>query len=375
MDTSQAYQVMPPHTPEQYEALKADIAMHGVQEPIDVDEEGQTLDGFARDRICRELGIECPKHVVQGLRTEAEKRDYAWRMNLLRRQLTPKQKRGLAKQLRLEGKTEKRIAEWLGVSQAAVSNWLRDMIKSDELQQPITVEGEDGKYYPTDKLMRRKTKPGASIDPVEAQIATTAVDPVHATSQVAEEAPPDEANADRSMAAPPATGPRRQSPLPSQASTAVTQILTTDAVASLMDDLSHALESQWRRGELKAKIDAWDAEARARWQVSYRRLKVQLRPLGVALGIESRSRPQHMSPSHPAPGHPAETSRTRAPAEPAERADLDFAALKDEPDTEAAELLPPKADVDDSTDCSKAADGVLEIPSEETLDNLQEVEL
>jgi len=88
IDALPRYQVMPRHSPEQYEALKADIKAHGVLEDVDVDEEGETLDGFTREQICNELGIVCPKRVVRGLQTEEQKRDYAWRVNLLRRHLT-----------------------------------------------------------------------------------------------------------------------------------------------------------------------------------------------------------------------------------------------------------------------------------------------
>jgi ParB-like chromosome segregation protein Spo0J len=373
IDATHAYQVMPPHTPEQYAALKADIAAHGVQEPIDVDEEGEIVDGFTRARICQEFGIECPKRVVRGLRTEAEKRDYAWRMNLLRRQLTREQKRKLAKQLRVEGKTETRIAEWLGVSQATVSQWLRDLINSDELEPPKTVEGDDGKHYPTDKLRRRKTQPGASTEPVEAQTAATAVDSVHATPQAAEEAPPDEANADPSTAVRPATGPRRNSLSPSQASIAVTQSSTTDAVAGLMDDLLRLLEEQRRQGDFREEMDRWDAETRARWQERYRRLRVQLRALGVALGVESRSRPPQPSVPRLDPVRPDGTPGVQARSDPIET-HPDPADVPDELDPETAEVLAVDVD-DDPSDGSMVADDVLDIPPAETSHNLQEVEL
>ncbi len=48
-----------------YEALKADIARNGVQEPIVV-HGGQILDGRHRDRACRELGMECPAREWDG---------------------------------------------------------------------------------------------------------------------------------------------------------------------------------------------------------------------------------------------------------------------------------------------------------------------
>ena len=42
---TEKYQVMPNMPPEQFDALKADIAERGVLVPIDVDEHGHILDG------------------------------------------------------------------------------------------------------------------------------------------------------------------------------------------------------------------------------------------------------------------------------------------------------------------------------------------
>jgi len=49
------YQVMPDLTPIEYEALKADIAERGVLIPVEVDENGQLLDGHHRVRAWQEL--------------------------------------------------------------------------------------------------------------------------------------------------------------------------------------------------------------------------------------------------------------------------------------------------------------------------------
>jgi ParB-like chromosome segregation protein Spo0J len=136
--TAHAYQVMPDLSPEEYSALRADIATNGVKHPIHVDEEDNTLDGFNRRRICEELGIDCPKLVIPGL-TEAQKREHAWRMNLMRRQLTQKQKREIARTLRQEGWTQDRIAQALGVRQRTVSRWLQQSRHLSKLPQPATV--------------------------------------------------------------------------------------------------------------------------------------------------------------------------------------------------------------------------------------------
>jgi ParB-like chromosome segregation protein Spo0J len=84
MTPREKYQVMPELRPEEYEALKADIAARGVMVAIELDEYGNTLDGHHRQRACRELGInDYPVVVGPGL-SEAEKLTHARRANLLR---------------------------------------------------------------------------------------------------------------------------------------------------------------------------------------------------------------------------------------------------------------------------------------------------
>jgi SAM-dependent methyltransferase len=83
------YQVLPPLQAAAYAALRADISRQGVLVSIEVDEEGEILDGHNRQAIADELGIECPRVVRAGVGTDDDKLDYALRMNLLRRHLGP----------------------------------------------------------------------------------------------------------------------------------------------------------------------------------------------------------------------------------------------------------------------------------------------
>lgn len=131
------YQIMPDLTPEEYEALKADIQVNGVQIPIEVDEEGNILDGYHREKICRELGINCPKNVRAGL-SEEEKIEFAIRINLNRRHLTVEQRRELAKKLREEGWSYRKIGEALGV---AKSTAIEDVRQSGQNRPPAPNPG------------------------------------------------------------------------------------------------------------------------------------------------------------------------------------------------------------------------------------------
>jgi hypothetical protein len=61
------YQILTTLDPETYDALKANISIHGVKVTIVWDEAGLILDGVSRARIAEELGYECPETVVVGL--------------------------------------------------------------------------------------------------------------------------------------------------------------------------------------------------------------------------------------------------------------------------------------------------------------------
>ena len=61
------YRLLQPLDAETYAGLKANIAVNGVQVPVVKDEKGYILDGFARAKIAKELGYECPSVTVKGL--------------------------------------------------------------------------------------------------------------------------------------------------------------------------------------------------------------------------------------------------------------------------------------------------------------------
>lgn len=128
MSSENKYQVMPDPKPEEYAALKADIAERGIQTPIIEDEHGNTLDGHTRLRAYKELLEEgCdldpyPRTVRTDLEDDVWKRTQARRENTLRRQLNSKQKGDLVDQ-QLKDTPEYSngvIAKWLGVGHGMV---------------------------------------------------------------------------------------------------------------------------------------------------------------------------------------------------------------------------------------------------------------
>lgn len=185
---AEKYQVMPPLTDEEYEALKADIAERGVQVPVEYDEEGNILDGYHRVRACLELGItDWPKIVRRGL-TEKQKVEHALVLNLHRRHLTREQRREVVARLRMQGWSLRRIADRLGVSDGTVRNDLE--LAGAQNYAPATVTGADDKEYPATKPERppvaalRAETPTPASHPVPAKVADEEAEEVPAKETV-----------------------------------------------------------------------------------------------------------------------------------------------------------------------------------------------
>jgi len=125
--------LLPPLSDEAYALLKEDIAAHGVLDPIErCAITGELLDGEHRQKICAELGLDCPERLIDGLKTDAQRDAYGLRRNLSRRQLTPAQlatlgdeRKRLYFDLREEGATQAAAAAAVGVSQQLGSKWDR----------------------------------------------------------------------------------------------------------------------------------------------------------------------------------------------------------------------------------------------------------
>lgn len=114
------FQPMPELSPEEYAALKEDIAEHGILYPVIVDQHGRILDGHNRAAIAAELGIDCPqevRHVV----SDDDAWDIAFSGNK-RRHLTREQQREvIAREIaRCPGDSDRKIAKRIGCSPSTV---------------------------------------------------------------------------------------------------------------------------------------------------------------------------------------------------------------------------------------------------------------
>ena len=99
MPTTNKYQVMPPLADDEYNALMEDIRENGVQVPVVKDEDGNIIDGYHRVRAWEHLKVfhpdlpPYPTTIRSDLKTDDEKRELAWRLNMQRRHLNQAKKR------------------------------------------------------------------------------------------------------------------------------------------------------------------------------------------------------------------------------------------------------------------------------------------
>ena len=153
----QRYQLLPPLTHDEFEALKTDIAQRGVQVPVDKDEKGNVLDGYHRVQACEELRIKrYPVRVVAGL-TEQQKRHHALSANLTRRHLTTKQKGQVAaEELRRSPKcSDHLIARLTALDPKTVGSVRRRLVIAGEIPPSDQREGLDGRTCRVPTILAR----------------------------------------------------------------------------------------------------------------------------------------------------------------------------------------------------------------------------
>ncbi len=122
-DTALGIQPMPPLSLEQYDALRADIAAHGIRVPVVVDQHGRVIDGHNRRRIATELGIHVPVEIITIASDEAAY-DTALSLNCARRHLTREQVRALigTEIRRRPGDSDRAIARRIGCDHKTVGS-------------------------------------------------------------------------------------------------------------------------------------------------------------------------------------------------------------------------------------------------------------
>jgi hypothetical protein len=146
---------LPRLTPETEADLSASIERRGVILPAVHDQHGRTLDGRNRERLAGQLGVELPPPITVEVRDDGHARELALDLNLARRHLSVGDRRDLVGGLRAEGKSERAIADELGVPKTTVHRDLQASGGPGGPPAPETVAGQDGKSYPA----KRKRRP------------------------------------------------------------------------------------------------------------------------------------------------------------------------------------------------------------------------
>lgn len=129
-------QPMPDLTPEQYDALRADIAEHGVQVPVTKDQHGRVLDGNNRVAIAAELGITDVPTVVRHVAGDDEAHDIAVTLNCARRHLNQEQTRELIRHElhRRSSDSDRAVARRVGCSPTTVGTIRKEMRAEAEVR-------------------------------------------------------------------------------------------------------------------------------------------------------------------------------------------------------------------------------------------------
>lgn len=138
------FQLFPPLDAATEAALRASIELEGVLVPVIVDQAGRIIDGHHRARIAEELGVDYAT-ISLSVNDDEHGRVLAAKLNAVRRQLKPKQRRLVVGGLRQRGLGITAIAKALGVSVGTVHGDLQ-VFNPENLPDSIT--GRDGKLYP-----------------------------------------------------------------------------------------------------------------------------------------------------------------------------------------------------------------------------------
>lgn len=130
------YQLFDALSDDDYQALKADIRERGVLVPVEVDEQGRTLDGHHRIQAWTELIAEgvpladYPRIIRPGM-SEEQKRNHVRALNLLRRHMSKEQRASKLLDMRADGMTIQQIADATGIPKSTVHDTLTNFPVSE----------------------------------------------------------------------------------------------------------------------------------------------------------------------------------------------------------------------------------------------------
>lgn len=140
------YQILPLLTEQEYETLKKSIDTNGLDYPIIVDQTGETVDGFHRQRACEELGIKCSR-IIRNFESESEKYELALSVNCNRRHLSQNQKRKVIEGYLLRDPqiANNNLADLVGISKNTVASVREHLEATGQIDKFTKLRGRDGK--------------------------------------------------------------------------------------------------------------------------------------------------------------------------------------------------------------------------------------
>ena len=137
---------LPPLLDDEFQGLKSSIDESGVEVPIVVDQDGEIIDGFHRQKACDELGVFCPRE-VRHFESEAQRFELILSLNCRRRQLNREQKRKLieAYLTRDAQIADNFLGELIGVSKNTVADVRVELESTCQIDKFTKLRGKDGK--------------------------------------------------------------------------------------------------------------------------------------------------------------------------------------------------------------------------------------
>lgn len=154
MADNKKYQVMEELTAEEYAELKESIRQKGILLPVEIDQDGNVIDGYNRSQIAKELqaeGITVDVPTRQKVyKNEEEKRETAYILNMKRRQLDKDGKKRIAEKMLKEfpAKSNRQIAEVVNLNHETVGAIRKKLESGGEIRHQDKVVGKDGVSQP-----------------------------------------------------------------------------------------------------------------------------------------------------------------------------------------------------------------------------------
>lgn len=156
------FQHFPALSDEDFASLSADIAANGIKVPIEVDTEGNVLDGHNRVAVALALKLDKVPAIVRSFKSDDERTLHILRLNLQRRHLNQADKRRILKEyISLDPeKSNRQIAdETKAGTDKTVAAVRKELEQKGEVKKTTTRKGKDNKVRSATTTRKSKVNP------------------------------------------------------------------------------------------------------------------------------------------------------------------------------------------------------------------------